>query len=149
MNVDGIKCVRFEEKGGKIQERSKEKREGDEATFLSPAIQLKRLAKVGRKRPQGPSLVHASFSSSVDLCLLSNRRTGRLASKEFRVLSYASNLVILFFLNRLFAPPTNSRSLSNDPRKVFKRFTSVEGLFWKTGRDCNIMRLICGKWNST
>lgn len=106
MNVDGIKCVRFEEKGGKIQERSKEKREGDEATFLSPAIQLKRLAKVGRKRP--PSLVQldASFSSSVDLCLLSNRRTGRLASKEFRVLFYASNLVILFFLNRLFAPPT-------------------------------------------
>lgn len=119
-----------EKKGGKIQERSKEK--GRKATFLSPAIQLKRLAKVGRATP---SLVQLHASFSVDLCLLSNRRTGWLAPKEFRVLSYASNLVILFsqsiVRSAIFGQQTFERS--SQGFQMIQIIHNVN-LFWKTGR---------------
>lgn len=78
----------------------------------------------------------------------------RAARRNFQA-EYLLTLLILviLFSNRLFAifERTNFRSLSNDPRKAFKRFepfTSVNGV--ESQWEAAILRiLICGNWNST
>lgn len=150
MKVDGIKCV-HRYTWSKRRE-GKYRRDGRKEGGSNFSITGNTIKKIGESWPSLSPTSRLLFGRSLFAFQSVNPRPAR-RNFPSRVPSYASNTRNTFFQSfvRHFRR-TNFRSLSNDPRKVSRRFELftrfVNGV--ESQWEAAILRiLICGNWNST